>query len=124
MPMNPQARGTRMVKVTIVKSVGGQDSLGGVVQTPTNYAAPWAQIVTLRGQELAAAQQINAQVNTRITVRYAEVKSALEDGTLMKMYVLYRGTYYDIQWPGTPEQRDQWVDLYCVARIGQGANFK
>jgi len=104
-----------MVKCTLWKSVGS-DSLGGPSQTPVLVGGVWAQIVSLRGVELAAAQQINAQINVRISVRYQDVRAIFEDGTIVKMYVQHRTAYYDIQAPIARDQRDQWIDLFCVGR--------
>lgn len=119
---SPNNTGDRPVKCSLWKN-SGVDALGGPNQTPVLAGYAWAWINSLRGMELAAAQQINPQVNARITVRHSDIRAFLVDGSIVKMYLQDGTDYYDIQGPLPRDSRNQWVDLICILRVGQPPIF-
>jgi len=47
-----------------------QDTHGAPIDTWTKYSDCWAEIEPLKGRELDIAQQINAEVTIKVTIRY------------------------------------------------------
>lgn len=59
------------------------DEAGQPLEAWVPVAETWAAIRTLRGRELSAAQQINAEITTEITIRY---RTGI-DRTMKAMYM-------------------------------------
>lgn len=59
-------------RITIQENISVKDSFGAETPNWTDVASVWASIEPLSGKEFFAAQQINAEVNTKITMRYRE----------------------------------------------------
>ena len=57
-------------EVTLQQVTYTQDSMGGIVETWADTATVRALIEPLRGREYYDAQQINAELNTKILIRY------------------------------------------------------
>lgn len=66
-----------------------QDSAGDEIKDYAAFATLHAEIRTLRGRELYAAQQDYAEAEVRISCRYVA-------GVTEKMRVSHNGIYYDI----------------------------
>ncbi len=64
-----------------------RDAAGGTLETWTLYAEAWAAIEPLRGREFFAAEGMNAELTTRLRLRYLagvtpEMRAVGPDGTL------------------------------------------
>ena len=57
-------------KVTIKSREASQDEYGEVTYTWSTAARAWANIEPLAGRELLHAQQVNAELTHRVTMRY------------------------------------------------------
>lgn len=57
-------------QVDIQEGTEARDALGGVARTWSTVAIVWAAVEPLRGRELYEAQQVNAQLSHRVTLRY------------------------------------------------------
>lgn len=57
-------------RVNILGATTMDDGYGGTDKTIATKKTVWAAVEPLRGQKLAEAQQINAKIDTRITMRY------------------------------------------------------
>ena len=120
--LNPQTRGRRMELVQLLVQSGSQDTLGQPLLSFSLLATMWAWVYALTGREAFAQQQFQPEVSYRVTVRYQDVAAPLATGALVKMWLLYNdgiGDHYlDIQATVAVDQRQQWVDLLCLDRVG------
>lgn len=57
-------------QVTFQQVTTSRDDFGASIEAWADFAAVWAEVVDLTGRELLAAQQIQAEITTRVTVRY------------------------------------------------------
>lgn len=57
-------------RITIQENISAKDSFGADTPNWTDVATVWASIEPLSGKEFFAAQQINAEINTKIIMRY------------------------------------------------------
>src|SRR5690242_6032167 len=94
--------------VTIERLAAGspqQDAGGAPDESWTSFATTYAEIAPLRGRELFAAQQVNAEVTGTIRIRYRE-------GVTSAMRVTFQGRHYDILAVVDPLERHQELLLY------------
>jgi len=83
-----------------------QDSFGEAVPSYSDYATVWASVEPLQGRELEHAQQISAEVNYRVTIRYnAKVNS--------EHRVVYGERILEIEAVINPEERNELLVLMC-----------
>jgi SPP1 family predicted phage head-tail adaptor len=75
---------------TIQQKSSDQDSTGQPIETWVDVGTWWVTIEPLRGRELFAAQQVNAETTTRITGHYRSDVTA-------DMRIQYLGVNYNIQ---------------------------
>lgn len=99
-------------QITIQQQAATQNALGEEIPSWTTFATCWASIEPMNGRELLAAQQVQSQVNTRITIRY-------RDGVTPAMRILYKSRYFDIQSIQDIEERNRFLVLQCVERVGE-----
>ena len=76
--------------IVIEQATASRDSYGEPVQTWETYSNVWADIQPLRGREFYDAQQVNAELTKKITVR-------LDEDISPQMRVSYDSRYMDIQ---------------------------
>lgn len=101
--MNP---GDLRHRITIQQLIETRNELGEVVQSWQDFATVWAAIEPLRGREYFDSQQINAEVTTRIRIRY-------RPGIKPKMRAVYGTRIFDIQSVIDIEERHQEIHLMC-----------
>jgi len=77
-------------QVTIQRLTTTVDSYGDHIETWADVATVWAEVVPLSGREYWAAKQVNAETETRVTMRY-------RDGVLPAMRIKYGARLLDIQ---------------------------
>jgi len=93
-------------RITIQQPVESSNTFGEVEKTWQDIATVWASIEPLRGREYFDSQQINAEVTTRIRIRY-------RPGIKPKMRVVYGERIFDIQSVIDVEERHKEIHLMC-----------
>lgn len=100
-------------RVTILRQPGPDDvdGYGEPLGDWQEVATIWAAIEPLRGQEFFAARRENAEVTTRIRIRY-------RDGIDRTMVVRYKATEteFEILYTIRPEFGRQELQLMCKER--------
>ena len=100
-------------RVTLQEETEAQDSYGEPVGTWGNLStnpAIWARKEDLSGAELAQAQQLNAVVTTRFTVRYrADITAS--------MRVVHGSDSYGIESVQDPDGRQERLYLLCSRSV-------
>ena len=90
---------------------GGRGQDNGAWQT---VADVWARVEPMRGREYQAAAQLQAEMDTRITIRYRADVTEL-------WRVLWRGVPYDIVSPPIdPGARAETLELMCTTGVRDG----
>ena len=93
-------------RVILQEYISSKDSFGAEVETWSDIATVWASIEPLSGREYFAAQQINAEVSAKITIRYrASVKPT--------MRVLFEGRIFEILSVINTEEKKRELILMC-----------
>lgn len=93
-------------RITIQQLVESSNTFGEVEKTWQDVATLWASIEPLRGREYFDSQQINAEVTTRIRIRY-------RPGIKPKMRAVYGERIFDIQSVIDVEERHKEIHLMC-----------
>lgn len=83
-----------------------RDSFGAETIAWTDVATVWAAIEPLQGREFFNAQQVNAEVTTRIRVRY-------RSGVTPAMRMLLGSRVFDIQSVINLDERNRELHLMC-----------
>lgn len=100
-------------RITLQEYTSSRDSFGAEVETWSDTATVWASIEPLSGREYFAAQQVNAEISTKITLRYrSSVKPT--------MRVLYEGRVYEILSVINAGERNRELILICKEVPGSG----
>lgn len=100
--------GTLRHRVTIQQKAVTRDSYGAEVVTWQDVATTWGAVEPLSGREYLAALQTQAEVTTRIRLRYRS------DVTLQpEMRATWTGHVYDILAIVEVETRQREVHLMC-----------
>ena len=101
--------GTLRDRVAIQATTETRDGAGGIINTWATTTTVWAAVEPLRGREFIEARATQAQVDTRIRIRY--------DSSLTltpKMRVTWGTHTYDIQAViELASQRREW-HLMCI----------
>jgi len=99
-------------KVTIRNLVETQSTVTGeMVQTWSTGASVWASIEPLQGRELWQIQQLQARVDTRITVRYSNETTSI---TAKSMLAHSTGDQdYFIEGIINPDERNIELQMMC-----------
>jgi SPP1 family predicted phage head-tail adaptor len=94
-------------RVTIQEDQGTtQDSLGQEIEDWQDVATVWAAVEPLQGREFLEAKQLQAEVTTRIRIRY---RSGIEP----EMRVVWGSHTYDVVSVVELESRRQEIELMC-----------
>lgn len=93
-------------RVTLQQRAADQDEAGQPVDTWKDVATVWGAVEPLRGREYFAAAQVQAEVTTRIRIRYCR-------GIRPDMRVLYDGRLFNILSVIDPEERHRELQLMC-----------
>lgn len=95
-------------RIVIEQPTKTRDPYGAEVETWTPFATVWAAVEPLRGREFFAAQQVNAEVTHRVTLRYIP-------GVIRAMRVTFKGRILDmVSPPINVDERNQELQLMCV----------
>jgi SPP1 family predicted phage head-tail adaptor len=98
-------------RITIQQQSATQNTRGEPIPSWTTFATCWASIEPKNGRELLAAQQVQSQVITEITIRY-------QSGITPDMRILYGTRYFDIQAIQNVEERNRMIVMQCIERVG------
>lgn len=101
--------GTLRHRVTIQETTETRDGAGGVINTWSTVATVWAAVEPLRGREFIEARATQAQVDTRIRIRYQASLSLTP-----KMRVTWGSRVYDIQ--AVIELRTEHREIHLMAK--------
>lgn len=95
-------------KINIQQAVEAQNEYGEPMVTWATFkSSVWASIKPLRGREYWAAQQVQAEIDTEIGIRYVA-------GVTFKMRILNGTDEYYIRSIINPEERDKELLLMCA----------
>lgn len=97
-------------RITLQECIASRDSFGAEVLTWVDIATVWASVSPLSGKEYFAAHQINAEVTTKITIRY-------RPGVTPKMRVLFNSRCFEILSVLSFEERGIELVLMCKERV-------
>lgn len=100
-------------RVTIQQKTTTQDPEGMTTETWTNVATVWAAVEPLKGREYFQAQAVNAEVTTRVRIRYRA-------GIIPTMRVLFGARKFDILAVIDQEERHQELQLMCREVVAGG----
>lgn len=100
-------------RVTLQECIAARDSFGAEVSTWVDVATVWASVSPISGKEYFASHQINAEVTTKITMRY-------RPGITPKMRVVFTNRYFDILSVLSFEERGIELVLMCKERVPGG----
>lgn len=90
-------------------------ALGDITSSWSNYGSPiWASIEPLRGEELYAAQQVQAEVTHKIRLRYSTDVANLNP----KDQVIYGLRTFEILAVLNLLERNRELELLCKERVG------
>lgn len=98
--------------LTIQQPAASQNARGEEVPAWTTFATVWGAIVPASGREMLTAQQIQAVVTHKITIRYLA-------GLDPSMRVLYNGRYFDIQAVIDINEQQRQMELLCFERVDE-----
>lgn len=93
-------------RITIQQKTVVRDTYGGETVTWTNTATVWAAVEPLSGREYFSAQQVQAEVNHRIRIRYRA-------GITTTMRVLWGTRVFDILAIINLQERGREIHLMC-----------
>jgi SPP1 family predicted phage head-tail adaptor len=93
--------------ITIQAPGIGQDDIGEPVPAWGAFVTVRAAVRDLIGRELIAAQAVQSQVTTKITIRF-------RDDIQPAMRVVRGADVYEIENVMNPSGRRDWIELLCV----------
>jgi SPP1 family predicted phage head-tail adaptor len=97
--------------VTIEKLDGTRDGFGQEIPSWVSFAAGiWCKIEPLTGREIFNAQQVQAEVTHRITMRYLS-------GVVAKMRINWNGRIFDIHSVRNLNEQSREIELLALERV-------
>ena len=91
-----------------------RDAMGGEVITWVDQATVWAAIEPLNARELVAAQQVQPELSTRISIRHRSDVTA-------EWRVKYGTRIFAIVGPPiNPKMRNEWLSIPCTEGVLDG----
>ncbi len=97
-------------RVAIEQKTPTRDTFGGEVEAWNPVATVWASVEPLQGREYLEARQLEAEVTTRIRIRY-------RDGIVPQMRVVWGSHTYDVQAVIEPDSGRRELQLMCVEAV-------
>lgn len=97
-------------RVTIQTQTATQGTFGEPADTWTDVDTVWASVEPLSGREFLDARQMQADVTTRVTIRYLA-------GVIPSMRVKYGTRTLDILGVVNREERDRTMELMCREKV-------
>ena len=100
-------------KITIQEYTASRDSFGAEVEGWSDKASVFASVTPMSGKEYFASQQLNAEVTTKITIRYLA-------GITPKMRVMFGNRIFEILSVLNFEERKIELNLMCKESVPDG----
>lgn len=100
-------------RLTIQKPSQAQDGYGQTLDTWTDVATVWGEIVPVSGREMIAANAMQESKTHAITIRYIA-------GITPKMRIKYGTRLFDIQSVLDENERHRTLNLSCVEGLSDG----
>lgn len=100
-------------RITLQTRTSTQDTYGQAQDTWTDWATCWAKIESMSGNEMVAAQAINAELTHKVTIRY-------RPGVLASMRLLYGDRIFNIGSVVEPEAAHVSLELTCGEGLNRG----
>jgi SPP1 family predicted phage head-tail adaptor len=97
----------------VLMQPGGRNTADGSTFPPSPAITTWADIRSLRGEELDKAQQIAQETEHIVSIPY-------QIGVTLAMTVQFENRSFQIKYIEDEDERHIFLDLYC-AEIGQNA---
>ena len=97
-------------RIVIQQVSEGENDLGDIIQTWTNFATVWASVEPLAGREYFSAQQVSAETTGRIRMRY-------KAGVSPTMRVLFNSLTYQILSVINPGELNVELELMTKAWV-------
>ena len=94
-------------KITIIKEYDEKDADGFTDKTPQIVLQPYAEVKTTKGMTLIANGSDFEKAFTRFVIRYPVTEIT------RKMFVLFRGKKYSIQYINNIDERNVELELQC-----------
>lgn len=96
-------------RVTLQTFTQTDDGAGGFIDGWQDITTVWASITPLQGRELYQAQQVDAEVTHRVTIRYRENVNS-------DMRILYNNRELTIQSIINVDENNRFLELICQER--------
>lgn len=93
-------------RIVIEESIASRDSFGAEVSEWIQFAKVWANVSPISGREFVTFKQINAEISTKITLRYLA-------GVNTEMRVLFKDRIFEINSIINPEEKNVSLLLMC-----------
>lgn len=93
-------------RIVIEESSAGRDSFGAEVSQWIQFAKVWADVSPVSGREFASFKQINAEITTKIIIRYIA-------GITTEMRILFGDRVFEIDSVINPEEKNISLLLVC-----------
>ncbi len=97
-------------RVTLQRKTAATDAYGAEVASWTDVATVWAAIEPLTGREFFASRQINAEITTRVVIRYLA-------GIVPAMRIVHGTRLYDILAVIDPRDARVELQLMCTEKV-------
>jgi SPP1 family predicted phage head-tail adaptor len=97
-------------KVLIESAAEAQDSFGEPDPTWSTFGTAWAAIAPLTGREAVTAQQIDAQIDHKVTIRYLA-------GVAPKMRVKFGSRIFNIISVANIDERNREIQLLVTESV-------
>jgi SPP1 family predicted phage head-tail adaptor len=99
-------------RVSIQNLVETQSTITGeLVQSWSTVLDVWGNVEPLTGREYFSSQQMQARIDTRVTIRYSTVN-------ITPKMIVANGTHlYNIDAVINPELRNEQIQLMCFERV-------
>ncbi|WP_164906074.1 phage head closure protein [Gudongella oleilytica] len=93
-------------RIVIEESIAGRDSFGAETSGWIQFAKVWADVAPVSGREFLAFKQINAEISTKVTIRYLA-------GVTTEMRVLFKDRIFEINSIINIEEKNVSLLLMC-----------
>lgn len=99
--------------ITIQRKSVTTDEYGGPVESWADVATVAASVEPMAGRELANAQTVNAEITTKITMRYLS-------GVLASDRITFEGKFYNLQSVVDPEMKHRTLIIMASEGLNEG----
>ncbi|MCM3616681.1 phage head closure protein [Sutcliffiella horikoshii] len=96
--------------ITVKESVNVKNTGGGMKTEFRPVLSTFANINTLSGREFWQAQQMEASVSHKVTIRYRE-------GLKRSQFVFYNKRKFEIQYIFNRDEGNKFLELYCLESV-------